>query len=124
MARLKITILSFVMALTLLSPQAFCDDLWQKAGRGASNFLFGFMEVPHQIQEMGKENDNAIAFLGGIIKGSVLGATRMVAGVVEVVTFPLPFPRHDYKPIMRPRSVLSETYPAYEDWPRFEGKAH
>lgn len=73
----------------------------RKLGRGVSNLLFGIVEVPNQFTKATAEHGGAAGVTYGVGKGLVRWVCREAVGVYEIVTFPIPVPRH-YKPVMRP----------------------
>jgi putative exosortase-associated protein (TIGR04073 family) len=104
-----------VVLLTVLSFCAFpsnahADDAWSKLGRGFSNTLFGWGELITQPLKMGEAEPWPVAALGGLFKGVSMTVVRMVTGVYEIVTFPIPWPNH-YAPILLPEFV-AETQPS------------
>lgn len=73
----------------------------RKLGRGASNLLFGVIEVPNQITKVNSEQGGTAAATYGVGKGLVRWIGRELTGVYEIITFPIPVPK-GYKPIMKP----------------------
>lgn len=95
-----------VAGLCLVQP-AWADDgigpysPADKLGRGLSNLVLGFLEIPRNIHAT-TQRDGALA--GGTVGlGRGIGYTllRMVTGAYEIVTFPIPVPEH-YEPIVQP----------------------
>lgn len=72
---------------------------FEKLGRGASNALFGWLEVPLNIDKRYSASDTVGSGLTGAGIGVVKGAVRMGVGVYEAVTFFLPYPEH-FAPIL------------------------
>ena len=70
-----------------------------KLGRGASNLLFGFLEVPYTIHQHTVQSDTAGSWLAGAARGTVRGVIRTAVGAYETVTFLLPYPE-DFAPIL------------------------
>lgn len=90
-----VKMLVIVASVMSLSRPVWAQDPIHKAGRGVTNLLTGWLEIPKNFSQ-GKEEENP--FLGmawGVVKGSGLALTRMVVGAYETVTFPIPYP-HDY----------------------------
>jgi putative exosortase-associated protein (TIGR04073 family) len=73
----------------------------RKLGRGFANVLFGIVEVPNQITKTTAAQGGGAGVTYGVGKGLVRWIGREFAGVYDIVTFPVPFPR-GYKPVMRP----------------------
>lgn len=95
---MRTRIMGWMVAAALLVAGAgpvWAQDPIHKAGRGMANVLTCWIELPKNIQ-LGTQEDNPFLGVGwGVIKGVGLGATRLVVGAYEAVTFPLPIPK-DY----------------------------
>lgn len=91
-------IAGWVVAGTLLVAGAgpvWAQDPIHKAGRGLANVLTCWIEIPKNFH-LGMQEDNPVLGAGwGLVKGLGLGATRLVVGAYEAVTFPVPIPK-DY----------------------------
>lgn len=75
----------------------------RKLGRGVANLLFGFTEIPRSMIEVGRFHGQAAGATWGLAEGLFKTVARMAVGVVEIVTFPVPFPKAEYEqPILRP----------------------
>src|SRR5438552_16067442 len=74
----------------------------RKLGRGFSNFLCAPTEIIVNINKVNKEEGNNAAFGYGVVRGVGRSATRHVAALIEILTWPLPSCRHLYYPIMPP----------------------
>ena len=70
-----------------------------KLGRGVVNALFGFAEVPINIQKRFNSRDTAGSFMTGALYGVFEGLARTGVGVYETVTFFLPYPEN-FAPIL------------------------
>ena len=75
------------------------QPMFKKLGRGAGNFLGGWMEIPLAIQKRATPSDTAEGFFTAMVIGAFKGLARTGVGVYEMVTFILPFPG-DYAPIL------------------------
>lgn len=87
-----------IVALSLCltaSQSAWAQDPIHKAGRGAVNILTSWMEIPRNFHLGTQEDNPVLGVVVGLAKGVGLGATRLVLGGYEVLTFPIPYP-HDY----------------------------
>lgn len=83
-----------VLGCPLHTP-AWAQDPIHKAGRGLTNVLTGWIELPKQIH-MGSQESNPVSGLAwGLIKGAGLTVLRAGMGLYEAVTFPVPYPK-DY----------------------------
>ena len=72
---------------------------FEKLGRGAANFLTGWMEVPLNIGYRYTPRDAATSAFTGAALGVMKGFVRTGVGLYEVVTFFLPYPEQ-YAPIL------------------------
>ena len=72
---------------------------FEKLGRGAANFLTGWMEVPLNIGYRYTPRDAATSMFTGAALGIMKGVVRTGVGLYEVVTFFLPYPEN-YAPIL------------------------
>lgn len=63
-----------------------------KLGRGVSNGLLGWLELPLQTQKHYQPSDAATSILTGAAVGVVKGVVRTGVGLYETVTFFLPYP--------------------------------
>jgi len=70
-----------------------------KLGRGVSNLLFGWLEIPLNIDKRYTTTDTIGSGLAGAAIGVFKGAVRMGVGVYETVTFFVPMPEH-FEPIL------------------------
>lgn len=70
-----------------------------KFGRGVSNVLGGWLEVPVNIQQRYATTDTAGSLVTGAVYGLIKGLVRTGVGVYETATFFLPCPKH-FAPIL------------------------
>ena len=91
---LAIGLMMLLGCLGAASP-AFAQDPIHKAGRGITNFLTSWLEVPKGFYQGTQEENPVTGAAGGLLKGAWLFATRAVVGAYEAVTFPIPYPK-DY----------------------------
>ena len=103
-----------VWAADLGNPKEFAkamntQGMMDKLGRGASNTLTGWMEIPYRIDDEWKfSGSNFIAAATvGVAKGLVLGIARTAVGLFEVVTFWAPVPEN-YGPIIPEAKYFTE----------------
>lgn len=66
----------------------------RKLARGVLNVLFCWCEIPHHINQDARNTDFFTGLLTGTGKGIVAGGRRLALGVVDVLTFPVEFPRN------------------------------
>lgn len=74
----------------------------RKLGRGVSNVLFGWTEIPHTIGQVNTREGNAAAGGYGVVRGVGRGFMRFGVGIFEIVTFPFPAVRGTYYPALTP----------------------
>ena len=75
------------------------NPAFEKLGRGVSNAVGGWLEVPLNIDERYSKSDTAGSILVGTAHGLVKGVVRTGVGLYETVTFFLPYPE-DFAPIL------------------------
>ena len=82
--------------LALGFPTIACaQDPIHKLGRGVSNVLTWWVELPKNFS-LGMQEDNPLLGIGGgLLKGSGLALTRLAIGAYETLSFLVPFPK-DY----------------------------
>ncbi|MBI4372911.1 MAG: exosortase system-associated protein, TIGR04073 family [Candidatus Omnitrophica bacterium] len=70
------------------------SGIFTKLGRGFTNIVMSPAEIVYQPMKMREEHNAMIAWTGGLLKGIVYFPVRLLLGVYDVVTFPLPWPDH------------------------------
>lgn len=70
-----------------------------KLGRGVSNALGGWLEIPLNVHKRYAASDTAGSLFTGLAYGLFKGLVRTGVGVYETVTFGLPYPEH-YAPVL------------------------
>ena len=93
-------------ALVTWRSQAF-----RKLGRGAANVLTGPLELLRMPYLVGQRDGGVAAVTVGVAQGFGAGFVREVAGVVEILTWPISFPTLDFVPLVTPEFVY-----AHGDW--------
>lgn len=74
---------------------------FDKLGRGVLNTAFGVVEIPKQIAKRALETGCASGYISGLFVGTGYFVLREMAGIYEIVTFPIPIPKH-YAPVIDP----------------------
>jgi putative exosortase-associated protein (TIGR04073 family) len=93
MQRTLISTVSILVLVCGLQADAWAQDPIHKAGRGLTNVLTGWIEVPKQIH-MGSQEANPVTGLAwGFVKGVGLTVLRGGVGIYEAVTFAIPYPK-------------------------------
>ena len=83
-----------VMASCLvMSGPAFARDPIHKAGRGLTNVVTSWLEIPKEFYQGTQDENPVLGALVGAVRGGGLFATRLLVGAYETVTFPIPYPR-------------------------------
>jgi putative exosortase-associated protein (TIGR04073 family) len=97
-AALLIGLAAFVRA-DIHDPPSNAHGPTRKLGRGISNLLFGWAEVPYEIATVNSyEGNNAIGV--GVVRGVGRTVQRTAAGLFEIMTFPFPIVRGTYHPVL------------------------
>ncbi|MCX5677555.1 MAG: exosortase system-associated protein, TIGR04073 family [Candidatus Omnitrophica bacterium] len=93
-------LLVFVVIIFNAAP-GYCETpAFRKFRRGFCNMLTFHMEIGQQMEAVGDAHGNGWAVTVGLTRGILMSAARLLTGVYETVTFPVPFPA-EYKPIMK-----------------------
>jgi putative exosortase-associated protein (TIGR04073 family) len=74
----------------------------RKLGRGLSNFFLAPAEVFVTVTTINTYDGNSAAAGYGVVRGVGRSATRHVAGLLEILTFPFPAWRESYYPMLPP----------------------
>ena len=101
MKRISFILTVFVLIFSLTSV-VHADGPMDKLKRGALNVVVSPLEIPNAMWD-DWQTGTVTGYLGGATWGVVYGAikftTRALAGLYEVVTFPVPVPK-DYWPVI------------------------
>ena len=81
---------------------AYLDDIGRKTDRGFSNALGCWLEVPYRIHRTAGEKGIARGGAQGLGEGLHLLPCRLLSGLVDIVTFPVPLPRAGWNGLMQP----------------------
>ncbi len=74
---------------------------FDKLGRGITNGLMGWLEIPLTMQRRYETStDKAGGLVTGLVGGTFKGITRTAVGIYETVTFWLPYYPKDFAPIL------------------------
>ncbi len=102
--------------------EAFESGPMDKLGRGIANVAFSPLELLIRPYDVTKEQGEIAGLTTGVIEGVVFTVCRIGVGVVDIVTFLVPFPggKDDpnetgfgYGPIMRPAWVVDTDHNAF-----------
>ncbi len=70
--------------------ESYTTTIFTKLGVGFSNLFGGIAEIPKNVINTTNEYNLALGITGGVAKGALHTAGRMLAGTVDILTFPLP----------------------------------
>lgn len=100
--------LSLLLGLIFLSSISYAAEIessgpMRKLQRGFVNVALSPMEISNEMAEEKSENFGTFwpSWIPGLARGSVFTVGRALAGVYDIVTFPLPLPK-DYAPLIQP----------------------
>ena len=77
-----------------------------KHGRGLTNLLTGWVEMPKGVHETTQQSGAMSGMTLGLLRGAGHGFIRTVAGGYEAITFPFPAPP-GYRPVIRPEFIFT-----------------
>lgn len=69
---------------------SYGDMVRTKLASGLSNMAFGIAEMPKNIINTSNEVNVMMGVTGGVVKGTLHTMGRMLAGMADVLTFPVP----------------------------------
>lgn len=87
----------------------------RKLGRGLSNLFIAPAEIITTVVKINKDEGNAAAAGYGVVRGLGRSATRHVAGLLEIITFPFPCWHESYYP--RLPSDIPYIHAGYSEFP-------
>ncbi len=87
----------------------------RKLGRGISNVLFGWTEIPVTIGKVNSEEGNAAAASYGVIRGTGRAFARFGVGFYEALLWPIPVYKETYYPVLR--SDIPWIHRGYSEFP-------
>ena len=87
----------------------------RKLGRGISNLLFGWSELPTTVAKINQDEGNSAAAGYGVVRGVGRSIMRIQAGVFEILTFPFPVVRGTYFPVLE--SDTHWIHSGYKEFP-------
>jgi putative exosortase-associated protein (TIGR04073 family) len=88
-----------------MAADSYGDTVQLKLGSGVSNILLGLVEVPKNIISTSNQANVLLGITGGTVKGTAHALGRTLAGIVDVLSFPVPT-----KPITNPPFVWQNWY--------------
>lgn len=82
---------------------AYLDNVTMKADRGLSNVLGCWLEVPYHTYARAREKGIAAGAPAGLCTGIVMLPCRLVSGILDIATLPVPCPRRGWEGLMEPQ---------------------
>ncbi len=80
--------------------EGYWNGAFHKLGRGVTNSLFGWLEIPVQMDRRYNKRDTASGMVTGAFEGLFKGIGRTAVGLFETATFFIPCPRKGFAPIL------------------------
>ena len=103
---LSLLLASLLMAVSSISfadeQQSYGSQTGNKALNGFTNMTTAILEIPKNIINTTNDSNVAYGFVGGLAKGILNTVGRMMAGLTDFVTAPIPT-----KPIVQPIYIWS-----------------
>lgn len=87
----------------------------RKLGRGISNVLYGWSEIPVTIAKVNNTEGNSAAASYGVVRGFGRAGARFTAGILEVILWPFPAYRQSYYPLLP--SDIPWIHAGYQEFP-------
>lgn len=88
---------------TSQKPESYGSVISTKLSVGAANLFLSPLEIHKNIVNTTNESNVALGVTGGVLKGGLHMCGRMIAGFVDMVSFPLPT-----EPLTSPRYVWED----------------
>jgi putative exosortase-associated protein (TIGR04073 family) len=87
----------------------------RKLGRGLSNMLCGWTEIPVTIARINTNEGNAAAASYGVVRGTGRAFARFGVGFYEALLWPIPIYKDTYRPLLP--SDISWIHRGYAEFP-------
>ena len=87
----------------------------RKLGRGLSNFFIAPAEIPVTIARINTDEGNAAAAGYGVVRGLGRSGARHIAGLLEILLWPVPAYRQSYYPLLP--SDIPRIHAGYSEFP-------
>ncbi len=119
MNRLLVALFLFGFALTswadIQDPPVADYGPTRKLGRGLSNLVFGWTEIPVTIAKINNDEGNSAAAGYGVIRGTGRAFARVGVGFYEALLWPIPVYKGTYLPVLR--SDIPWIHRGYAEFP-------
>ena len=89
--------------------QSSMGKMLHKLGRGITNVITCWVEVPRYIAMEWEKTDPVTGLFMGTVKGTGWGFARFATGVYETFTFPFPVPE-GFEPMIEPEFVVTDIW--------------
>ena len=98
---LRALVVSALLIVFALAVPAYAQSAPRKLGRGLAGMTTAFLEVPGNMVDQSNRRGAAIGVPLGFAMGCGMIVPRVLVGVYEFVSAPIPAPA-GYQPILRP----------------------
>jgi putative exosortase-associated protein (TIGR04073 family) len=115
LAALLCLVFTAVCYADIQDPPANDQGPTRKLGRGVSNMLFGWSEIPTTIAKVNQDEGNAAAASYGVIRGTGRAFARFGVGFYEALLWPIPTYNGTYFPVLR--SNIPWVHRGYDEFP-------
>lgn len=115
LAALLLVALAHVSRADIHDPPSNDYGPTRKLGRGISNVLFGWSELPTTVAKINQDEGNSAAGGYGVVRGVGRSVLRMQAGIFEILTWPIPIVRGTYMPVLE--SDVHWIHSGYKEFP-------
>ena len=88
------------------TPTTRSQLITRKLGRGLANVVTAPLELIRKPFLVGQDDGGLAGMTVGVVQGIGAAVIREGAGLIEVVTFPLPFPNY-FQPLVMPEFVYA-----------------
>ncbi len=104
-----------IVCADIQDPPANDHGPTRKLGRGLSNAVFGWSELPVTVATINEHEGNAAAAGYGVVRGVGRSFARFGVGLYELLLFPFPVNRGTYLPILP--SDVHRIHAGYSEFP-------
>ena len=106
---------AFTSVADIQDPPAADYGPTRKLGRGVSNMVLGWSEIPVTIAKVNTVEGNSAAAGYGVIRGTGRAFARFGVGFYEVLLWPFPVYKETYFPVLR--SDVPWIHRGYSEFP-------
>lgn len=91
---------------SLAPPRSYAHGAMTKLGRGAANVVTAPLELLRVPMLVSRKDGGLAGISVGVARGAWAGLVREAAGLIEVITFPVPIPKN-FEPLVRPEFIYA-----------------